>query len=223
VVTGPQRQASASEMADAFQALNRMLDSWSTQELLIWTVRIDRYTLDPPQTSYTIGPGADFNAQRPERIEAANIVLAGMSEVHVPLRILSDKEWAEKRLRVIPTSIPTQLYYDNNYPIAKIYLWGYPTAGNDLELFTWQIIPQFATQVDAVQLPPGYLDAAVYNLARRLCAQFGTVLRPDVAEAATKTLARIKGANASSPIIASADFGMKITKRGDFNYLTGLP
>ena len=223
VVTGPQRSASASEYMDAFQSLNRMLDSWSTQELTIWTVSIDRYPLDPPQTSYTIGIGADFDAPRPMRIEDANIVLVGAQEVHVPLRILTDRQWAAKRLREIPTSIPTEMYYDNDYPIAKIYLWGYPVAGNDLELFTWQMIPQFATMTDAVQLPPGYLDAVTYNLAKRLCGQFGTVLRPDVMELATKTLARVKGANASSTVIGSADYGMKLRRGGDFNYLTGMP
>ena len=174
VLTAAGRTASPSQMADAFGSLNRMLDMWTTQRLLIYTIRVDRYPMTPSQTSYTIGPvGADFTAPRPLRINDAAIVLTGATEVHTPLRVLTDHEWAAKRLREVPTTIPTEIYNDGAYPISRLYLWGYPTAGNDLELFTWSQLTRFATQEDPVAFPPGYEDAVVYNLAVRLCGQFG--------------------------------------------------
>jgi hypothetical protein len=177
VVTAAGRTASPSQMADAFQSLNRMIDAWRMERLLIYTVRIDRFTLAPSQTSYTIGPGGDFDAPRPTRITAANIVLTiGGSQVHTRLRILTDRDWAAKSLREIPTTIPTELYSDGAFPLSTLYLWGYPTAANDLELFTWQQLDQFAAQTDAVSVPPAYEDAIVYNLAVRLTAQFGLPL-----------------------------------------------
>ncbi len=214
-----------SQMTDAFQTLNRMLDAWTTQRLLIWTIRVDRYTLTPSQVTYTIGPsGADFTAPRPVRISDASIVTTGGgSEIHLPLRLLTDHQWAAKRLRVMPTTIPTELYYDGAYPNATLYLWGYPTAGNDLELFTWQQLTQFVLQTDTVLFPPGYLDAVVYNLAVRLSGLFGTQLRGDVAQTAKEAKAAIKASNATSPTIPSADFGMRGRSGGDFNYLSGGP
>lgn len=224
VVTGAQRGATEEQMEDAFQSLNRMLDAWNNQRLNIYTTRIDRYTLTPSKTSYTIGPDvrADFNAPRPHKITNANIVTTtGGSEVHLPLRIITDQQWAWKRLREIPTTIPTELYDDGAFPVSRLYLWGYPTVANDLELFTWSLLTQYAAQDDTVQLPPAYLDGIVYNLAVRLSGQFGTMLRPDVDREATRLRGIIKAGNAPAPQIASADYGMRGRGGSSFNYLSG--
>lgn len=222
VLTAAGRKASASQLADAFQAVNRMIDAWRLERLLVFTVRVDRYTLSPSQTSYTIGPGGNFDAPRPTRITAANIVTtSGGSEVHLPLRILTDREWSAKRLTVIPTTIPTQLYFDGAFPVSRLYLWGYPTEANDLELYTWQQLDGFDTQTDPVDVPPAYLDALVYGLAVRLGHMFGTAVRGDILTQATRARAVIKAFNSTSPQIASADYGMRGGRGGSFNYISG--
>jgi hypothetical protein len=223
VLTAAGRTAAPSQLADAFASLNRMIDAWTIQRLLIYTIRADRYRLSPSQISYTIGPGANFGAPRPVRITAANIVLLGSTETRVPLRLLSDRDWAAKRLQVIPTTVPTELYNDGSFPVSTLFLWGYPTAANDLELFTWSQLTPFATPTDPVVLAPGYEDAVVYNLAVRLCGQFGTQLRQDVAMTARESKGLVKSYNSVSPRISSTDIGTGATRAGGFNYITGGP
>ena len=194
------RGASPSQLADAFASLNRMMDSWTIQNLLIYTIRSDRYTLTPSQVSYTIGPvGADFTAPRPVEITQANIVLAGSPAVHCPLKLIDDQEWASISVREIPTTLPLKLYNDGAYPNSRLYFWPYPTAANDLELFTSSQLTRFAKQTDDVSFPPGYEDALVYNLAVRLSGQFGTVLRGDVAATAKEGKALVKSRNSAAP------------------------
>lgn len=221
IVTGPGRGASNSQRADAFQALNRMLDSWSQQRLMIYSIQISRYPMVPSQPSYTIGSGGDFDTQRPVKITQASVILTGPSEVHIPLQLLTHTQWAMKRLREIPTTVPTELYNDEAHPLARLYLWGYPTAGNDLELFTWQPMTQYATQDSPVSMVPAYLEAVIYQLAVRLSGQFGTIPRPDVLQIAREAKAVVKASNAQSPQIASADIGMEGDPRSDFNYYSG--
>jgi hypothetical protein len=225
ILGAPGRTASTSELADAFDALNRMLGSWSVQDELIYSIQVDRYNLSPSKTSYTIGPtGADFIAPRPIRITQATLVLLGPSELHLPLTLLTDAQWAYKRLREIPTSVPTELYDDYDFPNSRLYLWGYPTVANDLELFTWQTLSSFPSQAAAVSLPPGYANAIVYNLAVQLNDQFGTPIRPNVLTTARRTSAWLKGNNATSPAIPSADFGTRGSQHsGQFNWVTGMP
>jgi hypothetical protein len=225
ILGAPGRTASTSELADAFDALNRMLGSWTIQDELIYSIQIDRYNLSPSKTSYTIGPtGADFTAPRPIRITQANLVLLGPSEVHLPLNLLTDAQWARRRLTVIPTSVPTDLYSDYDFPNSRLFLWGYPTVANDLELFTWQQLSSFPSQAAAVSLPPGYAQAVVYNLAVCLNDQFGTPIRPNVLATARRTSAWVKGNNAPSPAVPSADFGTRGSQGGGtFNYVTGMP
>ena len=224
ILGAPGRTASTSELADAFDALNRMLGSWTIQDELIYTIQAARYNLSPSQTSYTIGPsGADFIAPRPVRITQANLVLLGASEVHLPLNLLTDTQWARRRVTVIPTTVPTDLYNDFAFPNSRLYLWGYPTMANDLELFTWQQLSSFPSQAAAVSLPLGYANAICYNLAVQLNDQFGTPIRPNVLATARRTMAWVKGNNAPSPAVPSADFGTAGGRGGTFNYITGMP
>lgn len=225
ILGAPGRTASTSELADAFDALNRMLGSWSIQDELIYSIQVDRYNLNPSKTSYTIGPsGADFTAPRPIRITEACLVLLGPSELHLPLALLTDSQWAHRRLREIPTSVPTELYDDYDFPNSRLFLWGYPTVANDLELFTWQQLSSFPSQAAAVSLPPGYANAICYNLAVQLNDQFGTPVRPNVLTTARRLSAWVKGNNAPSPAVPSADFGTRGRQHtGMFNYVTGMP
>jgi len=96
VITAAGRGPSVSQKADAFAALNRMVDSWFQQRLMIYTILLSRYTMVPSQTSYTIGPGGDFEAKWPVEIKSAAIILRGPTEVYMPLKLLTHAEWAAK-------------------------------------------------------------------------------------------------------------------------------
>ena len=228
ITNGPARTPSPDQVQDAFQSLNRLLDAWNLKQGLVFRYDNSQYPMTPPKSVYTIGrgPGADFVADRPVRIEAANIVLAtGGSTVFVPMAILTPAQWADTRLRVFPTTFPTRMYPDYSYPNATLYMWGTPTANNTLELWTWQQTKQFLTSTDTISMPPGYLEAMVYNLAVRMGDQFGTTaaMSPNVFTTARKALADIKGVNQPSPKIASADIGIARGPAGDFNFFTGMP
>ena len=62
---------SGSHYQDAFAILNAMLDSWNTERLTVFSIKQHDQNLVPLQQTYTIGPGGDWNAPRPSRIERA--------------------------------------------------------------------------------------------------------------------------------------------------------
>ena len=228
ITGGPARVHSPDQAQDAFQSLNRMLDAWNLKEGMIYRVDNSQYTMSPPKAVYSIGrgAGADFVADRPVRIEAAEIVLStGGSTVYLPMVILTAAQWADTRLRSFPTTFPTKLYPDYAYPNCNLYMWGTPTQVNSIELWTWQQAKQFLTSSDTIAVPPGYLEAMVHNLAVRMGEQFGTtqLMAPTVFATAKKALADIKGVNQPSPVIGSADVGVAKTERGDWNFFTGGP
>ena len=226
ITGGPARTPSPDQVADAFASLNRMIDAWNLKRGLIYRMDNSQYNMTPPKAVYSIGrgAGADFVADRPPYIAAANIVMStGGATVYVPMRILTPAEWAATRLRSFPTTFPTEMYPDYAYPNCRLFMWGTPTANNILELWTWQQAQQFVTNADTIAVPPGYLEAMVYNLAVRMADQFGTtqLMSPNVFTTARKALADVKGVNQTSPAIASADIGVAKGPAGDFNYYTG--
>jgi hypothetical protein len=222
------RDAGPSKITDALFALNRMIDEWNIDPLAIFTPSIAVYTLAPSKQVYSIGPAAappavqpDFNAPRPERIEAANLVMTQTTPaLRKSIHILTMLQWANIRLLGVQSAIPTQLYYEPAYPLANIHLWPYPNQSFGLELYSWLGISEFATADDAVVLPPGYANCIALNLAVALSAEWSAPLRPDVASRAATALAAVRNHN-SPTLIAHCD-SIGLDEMGsNFDWRTG--
>jgi len=106
--------------------------------------------------------------QRPEKIEDANIILNNLSPiVKCPLRIRDKDWWVANSIPSVPTSIPTDLYYDPTFPNGQIYLWPLQNVNYGLELETWTNLSQYTSLTQQFWMPPGYEDA-VAEYFRRL-------------------------------------------------------
>ena len=122
----------------------------------------------------TITVTPDFIAPRPTFIYRANLVITGSSpELHLPLRILTDAEWAAHTITYLTASWPWEIYNDGENPASTLYMYGYPDQVNDLELFTWeQLKSSFTAVTDAAIFPPGYEDMIVTRGALRARALY---------------------------------------------------
>jgi len=163
------------QFGELIPEINRMMAGFSLDGHKIFTVSADRYTLTAGQETYLIGPTAvaaggalipavpGFDAPSLLFIERANIVVLSSSpELHLPLKILTPRQWADKTITHIAASWPWELYSDGASPNAMLHLRGYPNEVNDLELFTWQQLESgFTSEDNAVLLPPGYEDMIV--------------------------------------------------------------
>lgn len=165
---------SSPQYTELMNETNRMLGSWNLDGHKIYTTSIDRYALTPQQTTYFIGPTGDFVAPRPLFIRAANLVVVSSSpELHIPMKIVDDMDWSEQVITELAVPWPWKLYNDGSFPDSKLYLYGFPTEANDLELYTWLALKTDFTDVtDAADFPPGYEDALVTNLAVRAVALY---------------------------------------------------
>lgn len=219
---------SADEASDGLTALNRMLDSWNAEHLMIYQVQSAIYSLNPGQMIYQIGPSAtDFVTTRPQRITNANIILNNVSPpTRTPLDIIDSDQWAAIRQQVIYSSIPQVLYNDNAYPNANLYLWGQPSANLQLELYTWNQLTQVVNLTDDVTLPPGYEEAVLYNLAVRMAPQMGdraVTAMQAITPLANDAKARVKSMNNLTPKMVSDPAVMSGNgKETRFNVYTGL-
>jgi len=196
----PGQSGNADENTAALAALNAMLDAWNAQRLAVYSIRQDTYTLVPGQQSYTIGPGGQFNGERPVRIERANLILP--DELRSPLELISADKWAALSLRGLTSSSPTRLYYDRGAPLGTLYFWPAPTGGGQqVELFGWRKLARFAALNDPAQFPEGYEEAIQYNLALRLAQEFHVPIPDFVVHNARESLANVKRLNLPRPVM----------------------
>ncbi len=183
---------------DALMVLNQMIDALNIQRLFIYTLTISEFPLVPQQQTYTLGLGGNFNMDRPAKIERMSVVslLNPSQPLELPLTMLTDAGWQAVPVKLVGSTLPTQVYDDGAFPFRNLSFWPYPTIVDNVRIYGWSAVSQFPDLFTDVTFPPGYLKMLRYNLAVDLAPEFGRQTPPEVASQAVSTLARIKSMNA---------------------------
>jgi hypothetical protein len=211
---------SADEMADGLFALNDMVDSWSTENLIIPARVREVFILTSGQQLRTMGPSGNFNTTRPIEIESATIEVqdaGGLSES--PLDIINLKQWSEISEKNVESSIPTKLYIEHTSPLLKLYFWPVPSAANKAVLYSSKPLTSFANLNDTITLPPGYQKALKYNLAIDLGPEYGRTPSAEIVNGAVESKENIKRRNIK-PVFMECDSAVLSCGSG-FDYRTG--
>lgn len=210
---------SAEEQAEAFLALNEMLDSWSNEKLVINAKTREEFSLVAGTQSYTIGTGGVFNTPRPLRIENAMLEDQSISPtIEYPVDIINEDQWAAIQIKDLGAQLPTKLYYETTSPLGVIYLYPKPTAANKLVIYPWKPLTSFASVNTTVDMPPGYYKALRYNLAVMLSPEYGRPVDQMVLSEAMESKENIKRMNVQ-PIYMTADSAT--VGRKSFNIYSG--
>lgn len=201
---GVGQSALPEDINDAFNLLNGMLGIWSRKRWLIWHLVDVSAPVVSGQQSYTIGPGANIDAPRPDRIEAAyfrQFITGGQSPVDFPLDVYQAREdYATVALKFLQ-SWPQAMFYDAAIPNGLLYPVPIPNVPNsELHVLIKDTLSQFPTLTTVCNLPPEYFEAIWSNLALRVAAAFpGSNLSPLTVGLAKASLTTIRGANAQVP------------------------
>lgn len=214
--------------------LNRIIDSWAARKLFAFSQTFTLYTLTPNHQPTLIGPNLaspDFatvpaGAPRPTSIETIELVLNNQTPVvDSPQLNRRDKAWwAAQTVKPLTTSVPTDYYYQPDFPSGAIYFWPVPN-------FAYQVRVEERTQLAQAPLnltqpfaaPQGYELAVVLTLAEHSCGPYTRPVPADLPARARAARAAVLGNNTHSPRTASADYGTRGRPRADFNYFTGGP
>ena len=222
---------------DCFNSLNQLIDSWLIDRLMVFAIEPKIFLLTSA-LDYTIGPsGADFTADRPTGIDAANFIFTNTNPVvRKGLAIINDQQFATIKVRNLQNVIPYSLWYESNLNstlgYGTIHLWPGPTAGTQLELFLWKQLQAFPDLTTSVLFAPAYARALRWNLAAEVMTTAALSLRPrenrrDTAELilrnARVSKAELQNYNAPASWVQNDPaFSQNATgANGDFNYLTG--
>ncbi len=220
--------------ADANRArtiCNRMLSGWGQRGQYIPVIARERFDLvanqGGPTNPYTIGPGGDFDTERPSNqnsITAANLILTATTpEVRVYLGIYTDQSYDANKIPDMSNSQPTGLYFSPTYDndLGAISLWPVPDVNtNDLELFLQKGLAQFANLTTTYYLPDGAEDAITYALALRMQGPWGKKLDPADVQIANEVIGVFKRSNAKLSDLQN-DAYMFGSSRTVFNIQTG--
>lgn len=214
---------SAQDQQDAFNALNGMLDSFSTEHLIIPSILREVFNCVGGTQTYAMGPGATFNTLRPLQIVTAATVVQGSNPVQeLPMKIIDQQEFANIFIKSVSSTIPLWLYNDNANPNCNLNLWPVPQVNSQLVLYSLKPLTQFANVDATVTLPPGGIRMLRYNLAVEIAPEYGKNALDEkiivIAEASKANFKR--SVNSNRPYYMATD-DLLVGPRGSFNWLTG--
>lgn len=197
----------AMEAADAqfgLRTLNRMIERWNSEHLMMYTLSITTLVLTPGKQTYTLGTGGDFNIPRPVKTDMISVVPFG-TIVEIPLRELTDPEWRAIAVKSTPSQFPTQVWFDGNVPFNGVNFWPVPTTACSIKLYSWGRILVFTDLNTSLQFPDGWEEAIVTNLALMLSSSYGKAPTPVLMQRASTSKASIQSLNAE-PLLTRSDF-----------------
>lgn len=168
----------------ALRTLARMLDRWSSEDLMIYTIKRNEFTLTANQQDYTLGTGGDFNIPAPAGIDMVSI-LQGGTIPEVPVEIVSPAQWRDIAVKSTTSSYPTRVWIRKTEPLETLSFWPVPTDGSTkAAIYHWTLIGPYTSLDDVIQLPEGYEEAVMTNLAVYLAGPFKATIQPSLSQRA---------------------------------------
>ncbi len=150
---------------------NEMLQGWSIERLLIYTIAEQTFSLVSGTASYTVGTGGTVNIPAPNHIEHAYIV--ALDGTRNEIDVVDAATYRKHNDLAAAAKTPDQVYpdYDFAASLAKLYFWPVATfsAATTAAIDYWQALTQFADNTTNYPLKDGYQDAIVANLAYKAC------------------------------------------------------
>lgn len=167
-IKGAGRSLNSEQTFAIMSVLKQMLKFWENENVLIHAITRSSFTLVTPKSAYSIGPGGDLDAARPENI--INIVHSAESDT-----LLSNIDASAYAVlsATVQSGVPSKYWYNPTIPFGVISLDRTPNAGDVLHIDSLSALTEFYALSDRLGLPEGYERAIRYNLALEISAEYG--------------------------------------------------
>ena len=192
----------AQDTNDCFNQLNMMMAQWQRRRYMVYNL----VTVGLQATgalTYSVGTGGDFNITRPVKLESAFFRMNKNTPLPVdyPLEVLRAQEDYNRISIKNLNAFPQYAYYNTGFPLGELYIW--PVPNNQYEIFITVMVQleAFQTINDQIVLPPEYLDALHWNLARRICVMYGLPITPELTGYAEASMRAIEEVNSQIPLL----------------------
>ena len=215
-------QMSGDNLNVALYSLNHMIDSWSNNRLMIYSIKEYVFPLTG-QPSYTLGVGGDWNVERPMKIQTAYARLQPSSpqQLDIAMQPLTVEQYAGIAVKNTPSTFPFAYYDDGSYPLRTVTLFPIPSGPADIVLYLREPLADLTNIDEDVSYPPGYERAFRFNLAVELAAEFGKLVPVELQQRANNSILELERLN-SVPMYIKGDGGMSRSGRNRyFNWITG--
>ena len=191
-VVGSGQVPAPEDSAIALTALNEMLESWSVDNLTVFTTVDQTFALVPGTAIYTLGPTGTWVGFRPTAIWQ---MVVRYQTIDYQVGSMDVARFNAIPFKAQAGVLPIYFSTDATVLNMTVSLWPVPNTALPVYVTSNQQLAQIPTLSTVLVLPPGYARALRFNLAKDLQSEFGGNLSPSALQTAAKSLGDIKRAN----------------------------
>lgn len=210
---------SAATSQDALNALNQMLDSWTTEHLMIYNTIDQVFTWPADSITQTVGPTGTFIGTRPVLVDDSTYYRDPSTNVSFGIKIINQQQYDGIAVKTVTSTYPQVVWINMENPNITMTIYPKPTRALEWHIISAQELVQPATLATDLLFPPGYLRAFKYNLACEIAAEFGVEPSPTVARIAMTSKRNLKRTNNGLDIM-SMPYSLVATRQR-FNVYAG--
>lgn len=199
----------ATSAAIGLRTLNRLLDSWSNESLIVFNTAQDSFVMTPGQAAYS----TSLLTARP--VDLA-YVFVRQNGVDYPVELIGADDYARIGYKTTP-GLPAKCYFNSGMPQGTLTFFPVPSTAYTCFVGYRAQLANLASLQTALSLPPGYETALVYGVATMLCPLFGTDPTPTCIFHAKSAKDKIKPPNVP---LNEVKLGVPLG-RGLFNIFAG--
>lgn len=193
---GPGSGASITDLQNLFPTGTYVVAISGTANTVTMSAAATASSQGLDQFTYSI-PG-DFAIARPLRITGG---FTRINELDFPFDVYTtQEEYTSILFKYQPGPWPTVGWYNNVFPYGLLNVYQAPGQNAECHLFTDTLLANLQL-TDAVQMPPGYVRAIIWNLAQELWPEYWGVqsMPHDLRKRAHESLEAIKAINMQPP------------------------
>jgi hypothetical protein len=193
---------SADTAQDALNAMNQMIDSWSTERLAVFATQDQVFIWPTSAATRTLGPTGDFVGERPIKVDDSTYFKDSTSGLSFGIKLINQQQYNAIALKTVTSTYPQVMWVNETYPNIEMTIYPVPFKALEWHIVSVQTLSAAATLATDLSFPPGYLRAFRYNLACELAPEFGVEPSPQVQRIAMTSKRDLKRINNPDDVMA---------------------
>lgn len=193
---------SAEASADALLAMNQMIDSWSTERLMIYATQDQTFTWPQGKISQSIGPSGDFIGNRPVALDDSTYFRDAGTGISYGIKIINQQQYDGIAVKTVTSTYPQVIWLNMDMPNMSMSIYPVPTRALEWHFISITELTQPATLATNLLVPPGYLRAFRFNLACEIATEFGVEPPRNVSRIAGVAKRNLKSQNSPMDIMS---------------------
>lgn len=193
---------SADTAQDALNAMNQMIDSWSTERLAVFATQDQVFIWPTSAATRTLGPTGDFVGERPIKVDDSTYFKDSTSGLSFGIKLINQQQYNAIALKTVTSTYPQVMWVNETYPNIEMTIYPVPFKALEWHIVSVQPLSSAATLATDLSFPPGYLRAFRYNLACELAPEFGVEPSPQVQRIAMTSKRDLKRINNPDDVMA---------------------